>query len=194
MAVKLVSGIVLLASAVVAVASVSFGPDSESFGPAQTAADYIKTAAKADIAFLPAGVLRANFKPGELSGLLQFPTDDVSVVTMTGAQVKQALERSVALYPSPNPGFLQVSGLQITFSKSAPPNKRLVTVTLSGANIEDGKKYKVAMPGSLARGGLGYFTVWEKGQITETLGAQNLESILKGKSGTDSQPRWRAVE
>lgn len=183
----------VVAISVVAVCR-SAGPDTEAFGPAQTAADYIKSAAKADIAFLPAGVLKSSFKAGELSGLLQFPTDDVSVVTLNGSQIRAALERSVALYPSPNPGFLQVSGLQVTFSKSAPANKRIVSVTLSGANIEDGKKYKVAMPGSLARGGLGYFTVWEKNQISETLPNQNLESLLKGKSGTDATPRWRVVD
>lgn len=194
MAVNRVSGFVGLVLAVLAVAGFTMGPDTEAFGPAQVAADHIRTAARADIAFLPAGVLKSAFKPGELTGLLQFPTDDVSIVTLTGAQIKLALERSVSLYPSPNPGFLQVSGLQITFSKSAEPNKRIVTVTASGANLEDSKKYRVAMPGSLARGGLGYFTVWDKDQIAETLDNQNLESVLKGKSGTDAQPRWRAIE
>lgn len=170
------------------------GPDTESYGPAQSAADILRNVTKADIAFLPAGVLKSNFKAGELSGLLLFPTDDVSVVQLTGAQVHKALERSVSLYPSPNPGFLQISGMVVTFSKSADPEKRIISATVSGANIDDSKKYRVAMPGSLARGGIGYFTIWEKSQIIETLQNQNLETILKGRSGSDSSARWRVQE
>ncbi len=183
--------------ALTAVASAGFcvaGPDTEPWGPAQTAADYIRSAARSDIAFLPAGVLKPAFKAGDLSGLLLFPTDDVSVVELTGATIKQALERSIALYPSPNPGFLQVSGLVVTFSKGADASKRILSATIAGADLDLARKYRVAMPGSLARGGLGYFTIWDKDQKVENLPNQNLESVLKGKSGTDPQPRWKAVD
>ena len=169
------------------------GPDTESFGPAQVAADQIKAAAKSDIAFLPAGVLKSSFKSGDLAGLMAFPTDEITVSLLTGSQIRQALERSIALYPSPNHGFLQLSGIVVTFSKKADPNKRIVSVTLAGANLEDEKKYRVAMPSLLASGGLGYFTIWGKEQIVETLANKNLETVLKGKSGTDTVPRWRAV-
>jgi 2',3'-cyclic-nucleotide 2'-phosphodiesterase (5'-nucleotidase family) len=168
------------------------GPETESFGPAQVAADLIRSAARADIAFLPAGVLKSTFKSGDLAGLLEFPTDIVVVSELTGVQIRQALESSIAFYPSPNRGFLQLSGLTVTFSKTAEPNKRIVSVSLSGADLDDTKKYRVAMPGLLANGGLGYFTVWGKEQIVETLPNKNLETILKGKSGTDPQPRWHA--
>lgn len=170
------------------------GPDTESFGPAQSAADLLRSVTKSDLAFLPAGVLKPGFKAGDLSGLLLFPTDDVCVVSLSGKQVRQALEKSVGLYPSANPGFLQVSGVTVTFSKKADPGNRVVSATLSGANLDEARKYRVAMPGSLARGGLGYFMVWEKSQIVENVANQNLESILKGKSGTDPAPRWKAVD
>ena len=176
----------------VAVAALAFaGPETESFGPAQVAADFIRAAAKADIAFLPAGELKSSFKSGDLAGLLEFPTDEVVVSQLTGSQIRQALERSIALYPSPNKGFLQLSGIVVTFSKTGNPNKRIVSATLAGADLDDAKKYRVAMPGLLAGGGLGYFTIWGKAQIIETLANQNLETVLKGKSGTDPQARWR---
>lgn len=185
--------VVLIACAVAQVLPFA-GPDTESFGPAQAAADHLRTAAKADIAFLPAGVLKSAFKSGDLAGLVAFPTDEVVVSSLTGSQIKQALERSIALYPSPNHGFLQVSGLNVTFSKSANPNKRIVSVTMAGANLDDAKKYRVAMPSLLANGGLGYFTIWGKGDIVETLANKNLETVLKGKSGTDPSPRWKSVD
>lgn len=170
------------------------GPDTESFGPAQAAADHIRTATKADIAFLPAGILKSSFKSGDLAGLIEFPTDEVVVSSLSGSQVRKALERSVALYPSPSHGFLQLSGIIVTFSKKAGPNKRIVSVTLAGANLDDARKYRVAMPSLLANGGLGYFTVWGKEQIIETLPNSNLETVLKGKSGTESSPRWKPVD
>ncbi|MCW5936923.1 MAG: 5'-nucleotidase C-terminal domain-containing protein [Fimbriimonadaceae bacterium] len=170
------------------------GPDREAFGPAQVAADYLRSAARTDIAFLPAGVLKPEFKSGDLSGMLQFPTDDLCVVQLTGAQLRAAMERSVSLYPSPNPGFLQVSGISVTFKKGAAPNKRVVDLNVAGADVQGDAKYKVAMPGSLARGGLGYFTIWDRSQILDTLPGQDLESVLKGKSGTDPNPRVRPVD
>ncbi len=169
------------------------GPDTESFGPAQFAADLLRSAGRAEIAFLPAGVLKPTFKSGDLAGILQFPTDDVAVVELTGAQVTKALERSVGLYPSPNPGFLQLSGLSVTFSRTAPPDRRIVEATVSGASLQPDRKYRVAMPGSLARGGLGYFTVWGREQVVETLANANMETVLKGRSGTEPAPRWRAT-
>jgi 2',3'-cyclic-nucleotide 2'-phosphodiesterase (5'-nucleotidase family) len=169
------------------------GPDNEPFGPAQAAADVMRAAANADIAFLPAGVLKPGFKSGELSKMLQFPTDEVVVLTLTGAQIRQALERSVAMVPSPNPGFLQVSGLTVVYSPAGAPNKRVVSVSVSGADLQLSREYRVAMPGSLARGGLGYFTVWDKSAKSETLPNTNLESLLKGKSGTETEPRYRAT-
>jgi hypothetical protein len=168
-------------------------PDTESFGPAQAAADVLRAEARAQIAFLPAGVLKPGFKSGELAAMLQFPTDDIAVAELTGRQVRQALERSCSLHPSLNPGFLQLSGLTVTFSTGRSPGSRIVEASVSGAALNDGEKYRVAMPGSLARGGLGYFTVWKKEQIVETLPGRTMEAVLKGRSGSETAPRWRAV-
>lgn len=167
------------------------GPDTEAFGPAQAAADVIRTAAKADVAFLPAGVIKPGFKSGDLSTMLQFPTDQVVVVEMTGAQLKSALERSVSLLPSPNPGFLQISGIVVTYSPKGVAGSRVREVTVAGAALNATANYRVAMPSSLGRGGLGYFTVWKKEQIVETLEGTSVETLLKGKTGTENVSRWR---
>jgi hypothetical protein len=169
------------------------GPDTESFGPAQAAADELRKAAKSDAAWLPAGMLNPGFRTGDLSRLIQFPTDEVAIVELTGLQLRSALERSVSLLPSPNPGFLQVSGLQVAYAPKAPTGSRIRDVSIAGATVQPGAKYRVAMPASLARGGLGYFTVWKKSQIVETLAGSSLETVLKGKTGNEASPRWRAV-
>ena len=130
--------------------------------------------------------------PPLLSELKSAATDEVAVVDLKGSQIRAALERSVSLYPSTSMSFLQLSGIDAAFSKSAPADKRIVSASVNGAKLEDGRTYSVAMPVSLARGGYGYFKIWEKTQLTRTLNGVTLESLLKGKKASDTSPRWTA--
>lgn len=184
----------LAAFAILALVAAAFGgPETESFGPGQAIADEIKAVAGTDIAWIPAGMLEDEAK-GDLSTYLKFGTDEIAVVSLTGEQLKQALEKSVSLHPSPNPSFLQVSGLEISFSKSAPVDNRIKTVLVNGTELSPKQNYDVAMPITIARGGLGFFTVWKKTSITRTLEGVTLENILKGKSGFVRTARWKAVD
>jgi 2',3'-cyclic-nucleotide 2'-phosphodiesterase (5'-nucleotidase family) len=175
------------------VASAFGGPDTESFGPGQAIADEIRSVAGTDIAWIPAAMLEDEGK-GDLSTYLKFGTDEISIVSLTGEQIKLALERSVNLYPTPNPSFLQISGLEVSFSKSAAPDSRIRTVLVNGIELNSKQSYDVAMPITIARGGLGFFTVWKKTSITRTMEGTTLEKILKGKSGFARTSRWKAVD
>ncbi len=167
------------------------GPENESDAGSQAAADVLRQVAGSDAAFLPASAVKEDYDAGNLASILQYPTDELAVVSLKGSQVRQALERSASLYPSPNAGFLQLSGITATLSKNASPDKRIISVLIGGSKLEDGKAYSVAMPSSLARGGLGYFKVWDRSQITKTFEGKTLESFLKGKRiPTDFSPRW----
>src|SRR5438105_854349 len=148
---------------------------------AQAAADLIKEAAGADVAFLPAGLLREQ-AGNDLASMLQYPTDEINVVTLKGSQIKEALERSLANYPQPNGAFLQISGLIVTFSESAAPESRILEIKVGDAALVASRQYQVAMPATLARGALGYFKIWDKSQV-RSLGT-TVESALKGKSAT----------
>jgi 2',3'-cyclic-nucleotide 2'-phosphodiesterase (5'-nucleotidase family) len=114
------------------------------------------------------------------------------VVTITGAQVKQAFERSLSLFPEENSGFLQISGFEVAFSKTAPSGQRVLSVKCNGSNLEESKNYRIAMPSSLGRGGLGYFKIWDKAKITKTFEKATVESILKGKRYAETSSRWVA--
>lgn len=169
------------------------GPDKEAFGPGQAIADEIKQAAGTDIAWIPAGMLNEEGK-GDLSTYIKFGTDEIAVVNLTGKQIKLALERSVSLYPSANPSFLQISGLEVSFSKSANPDERIRTVLVDGNALNLEGKYQVAMPTTLARGGLGFFTIWDKKAIERTVEKSSLETVLKGKAGFVRTSRWKMVD
>lgn len=179
------------------VAMVAFGQtptsssmEKEAWIPGQAAADALKSFASADGAFLAAGLLKPGYqKSADLSTMLLYPDDQVLVLALTGAQIRQAFERSVSLYPQPNASFLQISGFNVTFNKNGAVGKRVTTVTVNGSPLNDGQTYTIAMPSSLGHGGLGYFRIWENSDIKKTL-TGTVESALKGKPYAESQPRW----
>ena len=169
------------------------GPDTEAFAPGQSIADEIRAVAGTVAAWVPAGVLKGDAS-GDLASYLLFPDDDVAVLRLTGKQVKAALERSVSLYPSPNPSFLQVSGLEVTFRAGAAPDGRISAVKIGGTELDEGASYEVAMPSNLAKGGLGFFTVWDRRVAPRPVPNSTLESLLKGKSVGARAPRWRKTD
>ncbi|MGV3618564.1 MAG: 5'-nucleotidase C-terminal domain-containing protein [Fimbriimonas sp.] len=156
----------------------------------QSAADEIRTAAGSDAAFLGAGFLKDSFSKDDLSSMLRFPTDEIVVLSLTGEQIRSALERSISLYPQQNQSFLQLSGLEVVFKKTGTPNSRVVSVSIGGSALSDGKTYSVAMPSLLAKGGLGYFKIWDQDKVAKRLGTA--ESILKGKRANEGSVRWTA--
>ena len=192
-------GTMLLALGVWAVAGAQIAgtgtesPDRGAFGPAQAAADLVREAAGADIAFLPAGIMVRDFSGSDLGKLVKYPTETIHVSKLTGAQIEAALNRSISLYPSPNSGFLQVSGIEVTFNPDSPAGSRVTGVTVNGRALDLKAEYQVAMPISLARGGYGYFNVWDKNAIVKNLDNTTLESVLKGKSADSQSARWKAV-
>jgi len=167
-------------------------PEKEAHGPSQAAADVIREFANTDGAFLAAGLVKSGFQKDDLSSLLQYPNDDLVVVTITGAQVRQAFERSLSMLPQPNAGFLQISGFDVVFSKDAPSGQRITQVRCNGSSLEESKSYQIAMPSSLGRGGLGYFKLWDKAKISKTFEKVTVESVLKGKRFSETSPRWVA--
>jgi 2',3'-cyclic-nucleotide 2'-phosphodiesterase (5'-nucleotidase family) len=186
----------LLTASCLAVCALVFAETKETGADlgAQAAADAIKTAGNADGAFIAAGMLKDGYdKTQDLASMLLYPEDQIMVVKLTGAQVRDALERSVSLYPQPNTSFLQLAGFEATFNKNASDGHRITSVTANGSALGNASTYTVAMPARLAQGGYGYFKIWDKPDIVKTIENATVESVLKGKSYTDSSPRWTVI-
>jgi hypothetical protein len=66
-------------------------------------------------------------------------------------------------------------------------------VTVGGKTLDHQAEYLVAMPISLARGGYGYFNVWDKSAIVKNVEGATLESVLKGKKADSQAPRWKPL-
>lgn len=172
--------------------ALSEGPGTEAHLPSQAAADVLREQTGADGAFLAAGLVRESYKSDNLASLIQYPTDEVVLVQLKGSQIRQAFERSVSLYPQPNSSFLQISGFEVTFSKSAAAGQRIMSIMAGSARLDDEKQYVVAMPNTLGRGGLGYFKIWDKSKIVKTA-PLTVEGMLKGKKFAETSPRWSAL-
>jgi hypothetical protein len=166
--------------------------ETEAFSPAQSAADHLRDAAGAHGAFVAAGLIKTSFQESNLATLMEYPDDEIAVVELTGALVRQAFERSISLYPQPNSSFLQISGFEVTFDPSAPANQRIRSVTENGSPLSDGTTYRIAMPIRLARGGYGYFKIWDAKKIVSTVPNTTVEKALAGKKAEDTRPRWVA--
>ncbi|MES1227118.1 MAG: 5'-nucleotidase [Armatimonadota bacterium] len=184
----LVSARSALALSLLAAGLLVHAQSSASAEVGQSIADVLRDKAKADVAFVPEGVFTTA--EGSLVSQVQYPTDTVQVVGLTGAQIRAALEQSVSIYPTQNPAFLHVSGLTFTFSSSKPSKHRIGNIKVGDTPLDEAHKYRVAMPGNLAKGGLGYFTIWKRTSI-EAASFSSLEDVLKGKPVVKQEPRWK---
>lgn len=138
---------------------------------ADVIADALRDAAGTDAAFLAASAFKEVTVPKgtatteDVLNALSFRRDSISVVKLTGAQIKQALEHGLSLLPQRNIGFLQVSGLSATVDPDAERGKRVTSLKIGGRAYDSAKKYIVAMPAPLADGALTYDKIWSKSDI-----------------------------
>jgi len=136
-------------------------------------ADAFRAAAHSDVAFVSAGDLKKTTDPlpagkvqsDDVSALIAYPDDRIVVLALDGRKIREALETSVATYPRPGLGFLQVSGLTFSFDPSKPTGSRVGSIAVGGRPIADDQAYTVAMVSSLADGALGYWKVWSKRNV-----------------------------
>jgi 2',3'-cyclic-nucleotide 2'-phosphodiesterase (5'-nucleotidase family) len=144
--------------------------------------DAMRVDAKVDMAFQNPGGMRADLDQGpitrgEIYGIMPF---DNTIVTMslTGAQVKQALEQSLR-----GSRVTQVSGVRYVLVPAGPGHWGLGTVTLGdGSPLDDAKTYTVAVNNFMASGGDQYNVLAEaKGTDTGRLIRDAMEAYVRAK-------------
>ncbi len=156
--------------------------EETSFG--DLTADAVVAAAGTTIGLVPAVSFKSGTIPaGEVTAdavreLLTQPAETWAVVSVTGVQLRETLERSLSRAPQPNAGFLQVSGVTLTYDRNEPRNSRIVSLAVSGEEVRPDGRYEVAMPLSLAKGGSGYFTIFGEQDITRSGSDEMLDVIV----------------
>ena len=127
--------------------------------------DYIADAMRAhlgtDVALMNGGGIRSDriVPPGpltrrDLASLVPF-SNVVVVVEMTGRRLREAVEHGLADREREGGGFLQVSGLTLTFDPPRPAGERIVSAEVGGAPLDAERRYRVAVVDFIARGGGG---------------------------------------
>ncbi len=122
---------------------------------------------------------------GEVISVLPFG-NTLATVTLTGAELKQTLEKSVSLYPLENGGFLHVSGAKVEFDSSKPAGQRIVKISYKDAQnnyieIQDNLTYTIATNAFTAKGGDGFDVLakaYAEGRVTD-LGLSDWENLAE---------------
>ncbi|MCY1021216.1 bifunctional metallophosphatase/5'-nucleotidase [Pyxidicoccus sp. MSG2] len=138
-----------------AAAPLTRGYDAES-ALGNLLADALRDVARADVALMNPGGIRADLPAGPLTFGQMYevlPFDNtVAVLQLSGAELRRLLELA---HSTDRGAVFPVSGLELTLA-NCPGPQRLQGVTLAGGGaLEPGKTYRVALPDFLARGGDG---------------------------------------
>jgi 2',3'-cyclic-nucleotide 2'-phosphodiesterase (5'-nucleotidase family) len=78
------------------------------------------------------------------------------LLSVTGANLRAALENGFSQVEKGAGRFPQVSGMTIVAQLSAPPGARVVSVEIGGAPLDPARAYSLATNDYMARGGDGY--------------------------------------
>ncbi|SMB94774.1 bifunctional metallophosphatase/5'-nucleotidase [Deinococcus hopiensis] len=157
--------------------------------------------AGATIAFVNGGGVRSSIDAGPITFeeaiTVQPFGNTLTVLDLTGAEIKRALEHGVATWSESKGQFLHVSrGVSYTFDLSKPAGSRVTAVTLDGQPLDDAKTYTVAMNTFTAGGGDGFDVFKSAGGRridTGTLDVDILVNYFKAHPTVDAQPEGRIV-
>jgi 2',3'-cyclic-nucleotide 2'-phosphodiesterase (5'-nucleotidase family) len=126
-------------------------------------ADAIRAASRTDVAIINGGGIRAGkvYPPGATikrrDVLAELPFGNrVIEFELSGAALKRAIEHGLAQLPNAGGRFPQVSGLTVVAEMSRPAGSRVTAIHVSGAPLDEARKYSVATNDFLAAGGDGY--------------------------------------
>jgi 5'-nucleotidase len=124
-------------------------------------ADAFRRAARADVALVNGGSIRADaiISPGpvmlrDVLSILPFNNELVKI-GVTGRTLRQALEHGVSrTAPGAEPGrFPQVSGVRYVFDARRPAGDRVTEVTVNGQALDPKRTYTLATTRYVAEGG-----------------------------------------
>ncbi|WP_052340020.1 bifunctional metallophosphatase/5'-nucleotidase [Gorillibacterium massiliense] len=111
----------------------------------------------ADVALTNGGGIRASIPAGDITKgqvvtVLPFG-NYIQTKSVTGADIKAALEHGVRSYPSSLGGFPHVAGVTFTLDASKPAGERVSDVKIKGNPLVPDKKYVLATNDFMAAGG-----------------------------------------
>jgi 5'-nucleotidase/UDP-sugar diphosphatase len=128
-------------------------------------ADAVRASLRADAVVINGGGIRGGkvYPPGTAitrrDVLAELPFGNhVIMVEIRGRDLRRAIENGLSQLPDPAGRFPQVSGLTIEADSRKPAGRRVKSIKVGNAVLNDAKLYRVATLDFLGRGGDGYDT------------------------------------
>lgn len=125
----------------------------------------------ADVALMNGGGIRTTIDTGEVTKgevLTVLPFGNtVTVIKVTGADLKAAMENGIDSYPNEKGAFPHIGGMIVTFDPSKEAGNRVVEIKVGGQLLDEAKTYTLVTNDFLAAGGDGYSMFKGKDVVAE---------------------------
>ncbi|GEO80794.1 multifunctional 2',3'-cyclic-nucleotide 2'-phosphodiesterase/5'-nucleotidase/3'-nucleotidase [Pararhodospirillum oryzae] len=168
-------------------------------------ADALRTGTRADVALTNGGGIRGDklYEAGTTLTLrdvvTELPFGNVAVVlTLSGADLRAALEHGFSGVENGAGRFPQVSGMSVTWTPDRPPGQRVLAVTVNGQPLQDGRAYLVATNDFIANGGDGYDILVRAPRLVDASAARLMTTLvgeyIKAQGTVDLAPEGRLVK
>jgi 2',3'-cyclic-nucleotide 2'-phosphodiesterase (5'-nucleotidase family) len=121
-------------------------------------ADAMRAQARTDVAMINGGGIRSDrvIPPGpltrrDLAAMSPFG-NVVMTLELTGRVLREVLEQALPQREREAGGFLQVSGLSVTFDPARPAGQRIVTMAVGGVPLDPDRTYTAAVVDYIGHG------------------------------------------
>jgi 5'-nucleotidase len=168
-------------------------------------ADAMRAQARADVALMNGGGIRSErvIPPGPLTRrdvVAMAPFGNVVMtLELTGRTLRAVLEQALPQRDREAGGFLQVSGLRVTFDPTRPAGQRVVAIEVGGAPLDAERRYTAAVSDYLAAGKDGLTAFREGRVVVPAMNARLLADVLleavatRGTIAPETDGRLRPV-
>jgi 5'-nucleotidase len=169
-------------------------------------ADAMRAHARTDVALINGGGIRSDriIPPGPLTRrdlAAMSPFGNVVVtLELTGQTLREVVEQALPQGEREAGGFLQLSGLTVTYDPARPAGQRVVAMTVGGAPLDPGRRYTAAVIDYIAAGKDGLTALRDGRVLVEAMSAPLLADILlhavttAGKIAPRTDGRIRALQ
>lgn len=169
-------------------------------------ADAMRARLGADVALLNGGGIRTDrivpagpLTKRDVHGLLPF-AGVVMKLAVSGARLRETLEQGLAGLERGGGGFLQLSGLRMTYDPRQPILRRVVALEIGDGPVDPARVYTLAVVDYVAGGGDGITALRDARVLVDAVSGPQLSDVLVdaiAKAGTISpniDGRLRAVD
>ena len=146
--------------------------------------DAMRARLDADVAVLNGGGIRTDrivpagpLTKRDVHALLPF-TNAVMKLAVSGARLRETLEQGLAGLERGGGGYLQVSGLRLTYDPQQPILQRVVTVEVNGAPLDPAQIYTLAVVDYVAGGGDGITALRDARVLVDAVSGPQLADVV----------------